>query len=88
MTTTSPPTSGYALTGEAFDDERLAELLEPDRPHRYRVQHVVTTRMAGRAAPWSPDGPAHPPSGLTAARRPGRHDRSQGLSAARRTLDV
>jgi 3-methyladenine DNA glycosylase/8-oxoguanine DNA glycosylase len=38
---------GYALTGEAFDDERLAELLEPDRPHRYRVQHVVTTRMAG-----------------------------------------
>jgi 3-methyladenine DNA glycosylase/8-oxoguanine DNA glycosylase len=38
---------GYALTGEAFDDERLAELLEPERPHRYRVQHVVTTRMAG-----------------------------------------
>jgi 3-methyladenine DNA glycosylase/8-oxoguanine DNA glycosylase len=38
---------GYALTGEAFDDERLAELLEPDRPHRYRVQHVVTTRMVG-----------------------------------------
>jgi 3-methyladenine DNA glycosylase/8-oxoguanine DNA glycosylase len=44
---------GYALTGEAFDDARLAELLEPDRPHRYRVQHVVTTRMpaAPRRAP-------------------------------------
>jgi len=38
---------GYALTGEAFDDARLAELLEPERPHRYRVQHVVTTRMPG-----------------------------------------
>ncbi len=38
---------GYALTGEATDDDRLAELLESERPHRYRVQHVVTTRMAG-----------------------------------------
>jgi len=38
---------GYALTGEPFGDDRLAEVLEPDRPHRYRVQHVVTTRMAG-----------------------------------------
>jgi hypothetical protein len=23
-------------------------LLEPDRPHRYRVQHIVTTRLPGR----------------------------------------
>lgn len=38
---------GFALTGEVTDDDRLAELLEPDRPHRYRVQHVVTTRMSG-----------------------------------------
>ncbi|MEJ7629004.1 MAG: DNA-3-methyladenine glycosylase 2 family protein [Nocardioidaceae bacterium] len=38
---------GYALTGERIDDEQLAQVLEPDRPHRYRVQHVVTTRMAG-----------------------------------------
>ena len=38
---------GYALTGEPFDDARLAELLVPDRPHRYRIQHLVTTRMAG-----------------------------------------
>ncbi len=38
---------GYALTGAATDDNRLAELLEADRPHRYRVQHVVTTRMSG-----------------------------------------
>jgi 3-methyladenine DNA glycosylase/8-oxoguanine DNA glycosylase len=37
----------YALTGEVGDDARLAELLEPDRPHRYRVQHVVTSRLAG-----------------------------------------
>ncbi len=38
---------GFALTGTPIDDEALAALLEPDRPHRYRVQHVVTTRMAG-----------------------------------------
>jgi 3-methyladenine DNA glycosylase/8-oxoguanine DNA glycosylase len=38
---------GFALTGQRLDDEGLAELLEPDRPHRYRVQHVVTTRMSG-----------------------------------------
>ena len=39
---------GWALTGEDFDDDDLAELLEPYRPHRYRVQHVVTTRLPGR----------------------------------------
>jgi 3-methyladenine DNA glycosylase/8-oxoguanine DNA glycosylase len=39
---------GWALTGAALDDEALAELLQPDRPHRYRVQHVVTTRLPGR----------------------------------------
>jgi len=39
---------GYALTGEPFDDRQLADLLEPERPHRYRIQHVVTTRMPGR----------------------------------------
>jgi 3-methyladenine DNA glycosylase/8-oxoguanine DNA glycosylase len=39
---------GYAMTGEEVDDEGLFALLEPDRPHRYRVQHVVTTRLAGR----------------------------------------
>lgn len=38
---------GYALTGERADDERLAVLLETERPHRYRIQHVATTRMAG-----------------------------------------
>ncbi|MDX6298470.1 MAG: hypothetical protein QOI51_2327 [Nocardioidaceae bacterium] len=38
---------GFALTGGPADDDRLAELLEPERPHRYRVQHIVTTRMAG-----------------------------------------
>ncbi|KAE8765534.1 DNA-3-methyladenine glycosylase family protein [Georgenia thermotolerans] len=31
----------YALTGEELDDAALAELLEPFRPHRYRVQRLV-----------------------------------------------
>ncbi|MBA3309458.1 MAG: DNA-3-methyladenine glycosylase 2 family protein [Nocardioidaceae bacterium] len=48
---------GWALCGEDIDDERLAELLEPDRPHRYRVQHIVTTRMRGRPR----RGPRMPP---------------------------
>jgi 3-methyladenine DNA glycosylase/8-oxoguanine DNA glycosylase len=39
---------GWALTGEEVDDDGLAELLEPDRPHRYRIQHIVTTRLPGR----------------------------------------
>jgi len=32
---------GWALTGEEVDDDGLAELLEPYRPHRYRVQRLV-----------------------------------------------
>jgi 3-methyladenine DNA glycosylase/8-oxoguanine DNA glycosylase len=32
---------GWALTGEEVDDAGLAELLEPYRPHRYRVQRLV-----------------------------------------------
>jgi 3-methyladenine DNA glycosylase/8-oxoguanine DNA glycosylase len=32
---------GWALTGEPVDDAGLAELLEPYRPHRYRVQRLV-----------------------------------------------
>jgi 3-methyladenine DNA glycosylase/8-oxoguanine DNA glycosylase len=39
---------GYAMTGEEIDDNQLFALLEPERPHRYRVQHMVTTRLAGR----------------------------------------
>ena len=38
---------GFALTGERTDDDQLAVLLEPERPHRYRIQHVATTRMPG-----------------------------------------
>lgn len=38
---------GFALTGTPIDDAALGELLEPDRPHRYRVQHVVITRLSG-----------------------------------------
>lgn len=32
---------GWALTGEPVDDDGLAELLEPYRPHRLRVQTLV-----------------------------------------------
>lgn len=39
---------GWAITGEEVDDVGLAQLLEPERPHRYRVQHVVTTRLPRR----------------------------------------
>ena len=39
----------YALTGEVVDDdERLAELLEPWRPHRYRVQRLIELAGVGR----------------------------------------
>jgi 3-methyladenine DNA glycosylase/8-oxoguanine DNA glycosylase len=39
---------GWALTGEAVDDAAMAELLEPYRPHRYRVQRLVELARAGR----------------------------------------
>ena len=39
---------GWALTGEALDDDGLAELLEPYRPHRYRVQRLVELAGAHR----------------------------------------
>ncbi len=39
---------GWALTGEAVDDDGLAELLEPYRPHRYRVQRLVELGRLGR----------------------------------------
>ncbi len=39
---------GWALTGREIDDVELEELLQPDRPHRYRVQHIVITRMRAR----------------------------------------
>jgi len=40
---------GWALVGEAVDDDALAELLEPYRPHRHRVQRLV--EMAGLGRP-------------------------------------
>ncbi|GAB3784981.1 DNA-3-methyladenine glycosylase family protein [Nocardioides pacificus] len=40
---------GWALTGEEVDDDGLAELLEPWRPHRGRVQALVV--MAGLHRP-------------------------------------
>ena len=39
---------GWALTGEAVDDEGMAELLGPYRPHRYRVQRLVELARLGR----------------------------------------
>ena len=40
---------GWALTGAEVDDAGLAELLEPYRPHRYRVQRLV--ELAGLRRP-------------------------------------
>lgn len=39
---------GWALVGEAVDDDAVAELLEPYRPHRHRVQHLVEAGGLGR----------------------------------------
>ena len=39
---------GWALTGEAVDDDGMAALLEPYRPHRYRVQRLVELSGSGR----------------------------------------
>jgi 3-methyladenine DNA glycosylase/8-oxoguanine DNA glycosylase len=39
---------GWALVGEAVDDDGLAELLEPFRPHRHRVQRLVELARLGR----------------------------------------
>lgn len=44
-----PRDIGWALVGEPLDDAGLAELLEPYRPHRLRVQRLVT--MAGIGVP-------------------------------------
>jgi 3-methyladenine DNA glycosylase/8-oxoguanine DNA glycosylase len=39
---------GWALVGEEVDDDALAELLEPYRPHRHRVQRLVALGGLGR----------------------------------------
>jgi 3-methyladenine DNA glycosylase/8-oxoguanine DNA glycosylase len=39
---------GWALTGREVDDDGLAELLEPYRPHRYRVQRLIELAGLGR----------------------------------------
>jgi 3-methyladenine DNA glycosylase/8-oxoguanine DNA glycosylase len=39
---------GWALTGSPVDDDGLAELLEPYRPHRYRVQRLLELDAARR----------------------------------------
>jgi 3-methyladenine DNA glycosylase/8-oxoguanine DNA glycosylase len=40
---------GWALLGAEIDDDALAELLEPYRPHRYRVQRLL--ELAGMERP-------------------------------------
>lgn len=40
---------GWALTGQEMDDDGLAEVLEPYRGHRYRVQRLL--ELAGVARP-------------------------------------
>jgi 3-methyladenine DNA glycosylase/8-oxoguanine DNA glycosylase len=55
----------YALTGEVVDDdERLAELLEPWRPHRYRVQRLLELARIAR--------PRHGPRMAPRTHLPGR----------------
>jgi 3-methyladenine DNA glycosylase/8-oxoguanine DNA glycosylase len=39
---------GWALTGSEVDDDGLAELLEPYRPHRYRVQRLLRLEFGSR----------------------------------------
>ncbi len=39
---------GWALIGEPVDDDGLAELLAPYRPHRHRVQRLVELAGIGR----------------------------------------
>jgi 3-methyladenine DNA glycosylase/8-oxoguanine DNA glycosylase len=40
---------GWALTGSEVDDDGMAQLLEPYRPHRYRVQRLI--ELAGLRRP-------------------------------------
>jgi 3-methyladenine DNA glycosylase/8-oxoguanine DNA glycosylase len=40
---------GQTMTGEPVDDEEMASLLEPYRPHRHRVQRLV--ELAGSSPP-------------------------------------
>ncbi|WP_270886462.1 DNA-3-methyladenine glycosylase family protein [Pedococcus sp. 5OH_020] len=47
----------WALTGEALDDDALAELLEPYRGHRFRVQQLLSLDGAMRPR----RGPRMPP---------------------------
>lgn len=39
---------GWVLTGKPMTDDDMRVFLDPYRPHRYRVQHVLTTRLPGR----------------------------------------
>ncbi|MEJ7706032.1 MAG: DNA-3-methyladenine glycosylase 2 family protein [Nocardioidaceae bacterium] len=48
---------GWALRGTPMNDLELEQFLAPERPHRYRIQHIVISRLAGRPR----RGPKRPP---------------------------
>jgi 3-methyladenine DNA glycosylase/8-oxoguanine DNA glycosylase len=57
---------GWALVGEPVDDDALAELLEPYRPHRHRVQRLVELGGLGRPRRGPRMAPrTHLPAGVT-----------------------
>ncbi len=62
---------GWALAGTPLDDDGLAELLEPYRPHRYRVQRLLELDGAWRPRRGPRMGPrAHLP--VSRSLRPAR----------------
>ncbi|CAN5187480.1 DNA-3-methyladenine glycosylase 2 family protein [soil metagenome] len=64
---------GWVLTGEAVDDDGLADLLEPYRPHRYRVQRLVELAGARRPRRGPRMAPRmHLPAGQVGARQDAR----------------
>ena len=53
---------GWALFGHDIDDDELATVLEPYRPHRGRVAQLRRPRRRTTAAARAADGAAHPPA--------------------------
>ena len=66
---------GWALTGSVVDDDGLAELLEPYRPHRYRVQRLLELDGARR--------PRHGPRMGPRTHLPGKAVAAQGITGRR-----
>ena len=66
---------GWALTGSVVDDDGLAELLEPYRPHRYRVQRLLELDGARR--------PRRGPRMSPRTHLPGKAVAAQGITSKR-----